>query len=242
MTDDLSAATLGALLGDRPLRSYPAVVSTEADALAWARAGGPHGAVVTAEYQASPRGRAGFPWSTPAGRSLGFSIILRPELPAEREGWLYLVATSALADVAGTGATTTWPDTVRYGDRVVAQLAVQTDVDPRRVSWAVVSVVISDAEPPRGPLLARAIVALETAMALPLDRLLADANARCATIGHHVRARLVPMGPRGIVVEGRAARVDDSGALVVETESGRAQPVRPQDLGVLDVTEPADRV
>ncbi|HWH34036.1 MAG TPA: hypothetical protein VNT56_01805 [Acidimicrobiales bacterium] len=56
--DDLSAGVLAAALPDRPLRSYPAPLSTEADALAWARAGAPVGAVVVADYQAAPRGRS----------------------------------------------------------------------------------------------------------------------------------------------------------------------------------------
>ena len=59
LDDDLAADALAADLPGRPLRSYPALLSTEADALAWARAGGPGGAVVVAGYQASPRGRAG---------------------------------------------------------------------------------------------------------------------------------------------------------------------------------------
>lgn len=235
MTDDLSTATLEPLLGERPVRCYPAVVSTEADALAWARAGGPHGAVVAAEYQASPRGRAGFPWSTPPGRSLGFSVLLRPDLPAAREGWLYLVAASALADVAGDGTTIQWPDTVERAGKVVAQVAVQSDVDPTSVRWAVVSILVPDTTPPRGPLLARAVESIEARRTSPPERLLADATARCGTIGRNVRARLVPMGPRGVVVEGRATGLNDEGSLLVETGSGRIQPVRPQDLGLLDV-------
>ena len=236
---DVATATLERLLGGRPVRCYPAVVSTEADALAWARAGGPHGAVVVAEYQASPRGRAGFPWSTPPGHSLGFSVLLRPDLPVDREGWLYLVAACALADVAdvsGSGTTIRWPDTVERDGTVVAQVAVQTDVDAMSVRWAVVSVLVADAASPRGPLLARAVEAIEARRTSPPEPLLADATARCSTIGRRVRARLVPMGPRGIVVEGRASRLNDEGSLVVETDSGRVQPVRPQDLGVLEVS------
>jgi BirA family biotin operon repressor/biotin-[acetyl-CoA-carboxylase] ligase len=67
LDDDLAADVLAADLPGRPLRSYPALLSTEADALAWARAGAPDGAVVVAGYQASPRGRAGLPWQVQQG-------------------------------------------------------------------------------------------------------------------------------------------------------------------------------
>ena len=59
--DDLSAEALAAVLPGRPIRAYPALLSTEADALAWARAGAPSGALVAAAYQAAPRCRAGLP-------------------------------------------------------------------------------------------------------------------------------------------------------------------------------------
>ena len=43
---------LDELLGDRPLRSFAAMMSTEAEALRWARQGGVAGSVVVAAYQA----------------------------------------------------------------------------------------------------------------------------------------------------------------------------------------------
>ena len=52
--DDLAAETLAAALPGRPLRSYPALLSTHADALAWARAGGPAGV----REVSRPHGRA----------------------------------------------------------------------------------------------------------------------------------------------------------------------------------------
>lgn len=55
LSTDLSAHALAEALPGRPVRSYPAMLSTEADALAWARAGADDGAVVVAGYQAAPR-------------------------------------------------------------------------------------------------------------------------------------------------------------------------------------------
>ena len=62
------------------------MLSTESEAAAWARAGAPEGAFVVAGYQASPRGRAGISWQVDHHHDLAFSLILRPQLPALREG------------------------------------------------------------------------------------------------------------------------------------------------------------
>ena len=53
--------------------------STSDDARALAAAGAPEGTVVFAEEQAAGRGRRGNIWMAPPGRSLLFSLLLRPE-------------------------------------------------------------------------------------------------------------------------------------------------------------------
>ena len=64
---DLDPDVLAQALPGRPVRSYPALLSTDADAQAWARTGASAGAVVVADYQASPRGRGGLPWTVRPG-------------------------------------------------------------------------------------------------------------------------------------------------------------------------------
>lgn len=118
-------------LAGREVRAYPALVSTEADALAWARAGASSGSVVVAGHQVSPRGRGGFPWEIDPGRDIAFSMVLRPGLPPEREGWVYVVAVSALADVIG--GRIAWPDEVRVDGGRAGAVSVQ--VGPE-LEWA----------------------------------------------------------------------------------------------------------
>lgn len=227
LSGDLDAALLEQLLPGRAVRSYPALLSTEADALAWARGGAPAGALVAAEYQVSPRGRAGLEWRPEPGRSLCFSVVLRPRLPAPREGWLYAVAVSALADVAG--GEIEWPDTVAGAGAV----GVHAELGPLGVAWAVVNLLVERAEPPRAPLLARLVEAVERRLAEPSARVLADYLPRCATVGRALEARLVPTGPGGVTVAGVARTVLADGALVLEEEGGRRVAVRPQALAVL---------
>ena len=237
MSGDLAADRLAPALGARPFRSYPALLSTEAEAMAWARSGAPAGAVVVADYQASPRGRGGWPWRVRPGHGLGFSVVLRPDLPPEREGWLYVVVSVALADELGE-ARFTWPDTVTTPDgAVLARLGAFVQLGPKRTEWAVVTVLVEDAAPPRGPLLAGLAEAVERRLGEPADAVLGGYTPRCTTLGRPVRARMIPLGPAGPAVVGEAVDVLADGALVLRTALGNRVAVRPHLLGVLEPGE-----
>ena len=232
---DLTAEALAEHLGARPLRAYPALLSTEADALQWARAGAPSGAVVVADYQASPRGRGGWPWTVVPGHGLGFSVVVRPELPEEREGWPYVAVGAALADALGADARTVWPDEVVVdGERAAAYAVATQPVDGAR-SWAVVTVHLPGADAPRGPLLRRALDAIEGRLDDRADDVVARYTERCATLGARVRARMVPLGPAGVELEGDAVACKPDGALTLDMGGGRRVAVLPQHLGLLDV-------
>ncbi len=225
---ELGEALERALPG-RPFRFYPAVLSTEADALAWARAGAPQGAIVTAGYQASPRGRAGFEWDV--GDRLAFSLVLRPRLPAPREGWVYTVAVSGLADALGEEATIEWPDTVCRGGVRVGAVGAHVEVGPVGVEWAVVNILSHEPDP---ELVARIVGAIETRLAEASAPVLAAYLRRCDTIGRRVLARLVPLGPGGPEASGEAVSSSVDGSLVVETAEGRRLAIPPQSLGLLE--------
>ena len=220
-------------LPSRPFRFYPAVLSTEADALAWARAGAPQGAVVTAGYQASPRGRAGFEWDV--GDGLAFSLVLRPRLPAPREGWVYTVAVSGLADALGEEATIEWPDTVHCRGVQVGAVGAHVEVGPLGVEWAVVNVLIHEPDP---ELVARIVEAIEARLPEASAPVLAAYLRRCDTIGRRVVARLIPLGPGGPEASGIAVSSSPDGSLVVETPEGRRLAIPPQNLGLLEQAPP----
>jgi BirA family biotin operon repressor/biotin-[acetyl-CoA-carboxylase] ligase len=234
VSDDLAYEAVSAALPGRAVRTYPALLSTDADARAWGRGDAPDGAVVVADYQASPRGRAGLPWTVEPGSGLGFSVVLRPALTTEREGWLYTVALAALADVVGDDAIIRWPDEVEVRGERAAAVGVYAELGAAGVTWAVVTVLLPQAAPPRAPLLAQAVAALEARLAQRPDGVLTDYLARCATLGRTLRARLIPMSPGGPQVVGQAVDCRLDGALVLATDAGRHVPVRPQDLGLLE--------
>jgi BirA family biotin operon repressor/biotin-[acetyl-CoA-carboxylase] ligase len=88
--------------------------STNADVAALARGGAAEGVVLVAEIQSAGRGRLGRTWSAPARSSIVVSVLLRPEVPTARLGWLPLLAGVALADAVGkvavVDAALKWPN------------------------------------------------------------------------------------------------------------------------------------
>ncbi len=88
--------------------------STNDDVLEMARAGGPEGVVVVADYQTAGRGRLDRSWQAPPGSSLLVSILVRPHLPPEDA---HLVSTAvavaaveACDEVAGVAPVIKWPN------------------------------------------------------------------------------------------------------------------------------------
>ena len=241
MSTDLAADEVAAVLADRPVRSYPALLSTETVAMAWAREGAPHGAVVVADYQVSPRGRGGLPWKVTPGHSLGFTVLLRPDdLSPEREGWPYVASSLAITDVVGGPAVgLEWPDTVltEKSALTLASIGVHVELVPLRTEWLTVTVLVRNTKPPRAPLLAPLVIALERRLSAPPDTVLAAYRERCTTLGRQVRARMIPMGPGGPELTGEAVDVLADGALVLLTARGSRVAVRPQNLGLLEAPE-----
>lgn len=70
------------------------VAAATADPDAW-----PHLSVLRAREQTAGKGRAGRTWATADVRALTFSVLLRPNAPRERWGWLPLLAGLAVVRV-----------------------------------------------------------------------------------------------------------------------------------------------
>lgn len=91
--------------------------STHTDLAARAREGAAgSGTVLVAEEQTAGRGRLDRGWSAPARSGIFVSVLLRPDVPVERWGWLPLLAgvatASALARTAGVDVALKWPNDV----------------------------------------------------------------------------------------------------------------------------------
>lgn len=233
---DLSRAAVESVLPGRAFRTFRALLSTEAEAMRWARQGAPDGAVVTAGYQASPRGRSGLSFDelNDPDHGLGFSLVVRRNLPATAEGWLYPVAVLGAFDAIGGDAAIEWPDRLVRDDMTQAAAGVQAEAIGEMLRWAVVTLFVPAAEAPRAELLAAMVEAIEARLEQPADILRADYQDACGTFGRHVRARLLPLGPAAPTHAGIAVDLAPDGGLVIEERSGAHVVIDPQSLGFLD--------
>ena len=202
--------------------------STNAVVADRARAGEPAGLVVVAESQTAGRGRLERTWVSPPRAGLTFSVLLRPDVAADRWGWLPLWAGTAVAlavrEQTGVDALLKWPNDVLVGGRKLGGLLAEVPVPGAVVLGIGLNVTTGvDELPPEATSLRlsgatttdREIVLREVLRRLS-DQLSArdpDAYRRlCATVGSRVRVEL----PGGQVREGLAEEVDASGRLVVD--------------------------
>ena len=108
------------------------VGSTNDEVRALAQAGAADGLIVLAQHQTAGRGRRGAAWFSPAGESLAFSILVRPEEPKALWPRLALAAGLAVAEAVetfGPQAGIKWPNDVWIGQRKVAGILVEAGSD-----------------------------------------------------------------------------------------------------------------
>ena len=130
ITTDLHPGALLRELGaNRLCRSivlFDRVDSTNAAAMRSARSNPTEGTLFIAEEQTMGRGRAGRSWTAPPGKSLLFSLLLRP--PREAGGLtplLAIAAARALGESCG-GIMIKWPNDLYIGGRKAAGILAES--------------------------------------------------------------------------------------------------------------------
>jgi BirA family biotin operon repressor/biotin-[acetyl-CoA-carboxylase] ligase len=197
--------------------------STNDRARVLAVAGAPHGTLVTTGLQTAGRGRQGRTWTTPPGRALLMSLVLRAP-----DRMLPLAAAVAVAETAGPDAMIKWPNDVLLDGRKVA--GILAEARPQD-GWAVLGMGINVALRPddfpeelrasAGSLgleprdvegfLERLLATLERTLALEPAALLDAWRARDALYGREVA---------WADGSGRAGGIDGDGRLVVALPDG----------------------
>ncbi len=130
-------ADLGPLLHTarfgRAVRGYRTAGSTNTEAVRWAEAGAPEGALVVAEHQTAGRGRLGRAWTDTSGQGLLLSVVLRPSLPADRLGLVTLAGGVAVAEAveawtAPVAPRIKWPNDVLLGGRKCCGMLLESSL------------------------------------------------------------------------------------------------------------------
>lgn len=255
-------ATAGLRLrgGDAALEVHDEVGSTNDRAAALAAEGAAEGALVVALRQTAGRGRHGRVWASPPG-GLYFSLVLRPDEAMVRRLPATLLAGLAVAEAieqvapGEPRAELKWPNDVhlagrkvsgvlgeltrdRAGSLLVLGFGVNVATDPAARSPELQPIATSIAAvrgraPDPAALLGAILARFDAHYALVRDgggaTVLAAASARMPILGKPVRVRLMDR-----VLEGRAAGLNATGGLMVESEgrretvvAGEVEEVRP---------------
>ncbi len=239
-------------------RYYDEIESTNAEAKSLANAGAPEGTVVIAECQTAGRGRLGRRWTSPAGKGLLFSVILRPEMPMSDVHLFTVVAAAAACEgierEAEVQVQIKWPNDLFIGDRKAGGILMEVAGEQDEVEWIVVGLGINVnteyGELPVG--LRRSAVSLKMAtgdmvdrsdllvsLLLSLEKHYGDA-ARNGFGGaldsfrrrDYLLSRGVSVETREGLVAGKASGIDDRGALLVELGPQRVRRFHSGDVSV----------
>ena len=210
----------------RPRVHHRLTDSTNERARELAAAGAPHGTLVTADEQRAGRGRQGRTWSAPAGSAVLMSVVLR-----DVSETLPLAAAVAVCEAVAPGCLIKWPNDVLVDGRKLAGILVEgrpqegwavlgigvnvaTSEFPRELAETATSLVLAGAAASVDWTLAALLTTLDHWLPCPPEEVLAAWRPRDALLGQTIRWE---NGSK----EGVAAGIDSSGALLVETASGR---------------------
>ena len=222
---------------------FPSVTSTNDVARKLAAEGAPEGTVVVADWQSAGRGRGGRAWEAPPSAALLVSILFRPTIFSEQSGRMTMVcglaAAEAVETVTGLSVGCKWPNDLLLGEKKFAGILIETAIQGRDMIWAIAGLGMNvnfrfSGEDP----LSQVATTLFAAAGHTYDRALLLAgmlsrvqywyehvssqdllqawNHRCRTIGKRIRLET----PDGLVEEGAAEAIDESGALWVRLDNG----------------------
>lgn len=211
------------------------------DAEAW-----PHLSVLVADSQLAGRGRAGAQWVTSPGCALTCSVVIDPEsVPQLPLTWLPLAVGLAVREAAAPWISShlKWPNDVvadahspdpawGWGPKIagilcerhpsgaiVAGIGVNCLRAEFPVPWAASIEELAPHAPHPRELLTRVGEALAVTLAVPPPRLRAQYEAASTVVGQNVTVSV----PGGQVLSGDVIGIDEDGALLLRTESGRVR-------------------
>jgi BirA family biotin operon repressor/biotin-[acetyl-CoA-carboxylase] ligase len=219
-----------------PVRFEEVTPSTQAVALALAADGAPEWTLVAAGHQTEGRGRSGRAWVDEPGRSLLFSLVLRPVVRPDEAGLLTLLAGLSLAEaceeVADQRVMCKWPNDILVAGHKAAGILAESVLAGDAFAYVVLGLGVNLGDPPDALADVAAVDADAETVLTAFLRVFADGyqpqhpafaaqvrsryRERCATIGERVHA----ITTDGARVDGVAIDIDETGGLVVRTPVG----------------------
>ncbi|MFF0272332.1 biotin--[acetyl-CoA-carboxylase] ligase [Streptomyces sp. NPDC004330] len=218
----------------------------------------PEGAVLVAEEQTSGRGRLDRTWTAPARSGLFLSVLLKPQVPVHRWGWLPLLtgvaAATGLAKAAGVDMSLKWPNdllvSVAGEERKAGGILAERAGADAVVVGLGINVTLREDElpvPAAGSLLLAGAVSTDRDTLLRAvlrslgewygDWVRADGDPTASGLQATYAAGCATLGrrvradlPGERMLEGEAVALDGDGRLVVATEGGGTEAVGAGDI------------
>ena len=242
---ELLKMRLGHSLFSSHIYYQASIDSTNAVAKALAGQGAPEGALVITEEQTAGRGRRGKSWVSPPGANLLFSVLLRPAMEGDRVFVLTMVLAlaglKAVRRVTGVKAMIKWPNDLYVGTKKLSGILTEFSVREKQVDWAVPGMGINvgwHPDVPEGGGVPATSLLEETGHRVSRNDLLFEIltgfeplyrevvrgsmkalykewNQNCLVLG-----KAVVVESERERIEGRALRIDDCGALIIEDAKG----------------------
>lgn len=239
------------------LHWFNSIDSTNNEAKKLAQAGAPHGTVLLAGHQSGGRGRMGRSFSSPEGKGIYLSVILRPRCPAKELMHLTCAAGVAMCDAveqtAGFRPGIKWINDLVADGKKLGGILTELSVDPKSglVRYAVVGIGINCSQEPEDfpPDIRDIAISVQTVTGQPLERerlasamirALWDMDSRllCHEFLEAYRADCITLGQPVAVLSneekryGTALDVDAQGSLTVRFEDGTVQSVNSGEVSV----------
>lgn len=201
----------------------------------------PDGSVFIAEVQTHGKGSRGRGWTSPRGTGIWHSILLKPDIPPSEVSQITLIAGLAVCRAVGLGAKIKWPNDIVIGGKKICGILTEMSAEIDMVNYVVCGIGVNvnmesfDSEIQhratsmyiesgekyrRNEVIARLLNEFEDCYKKFLDgglsAVLDEYKRNCVTIGREVSVIF-----KKETVLGTAVDVDETGALVVETENGK---------------------
>jgi BirA family biotin operon repressor/biotin-[acetyl-CoA-carboxylase] ligase len=233
----------------RDIRVFQETTSTNDVVEKLARDGVKEGVVVIAESQTRGRGRLGRKWTSPRGRGLWFSVLLRPDLRPQEATRLTIASATALRRAietqTGLKARIKWPNDILVNGRKTAGILTELSAEPDHIKYVIlgigVDVNLSPADLPAE--LRKVATSLKAELGGPVARpelavaILRELDRDYGRVGPNEFGALadeweehgttigheVVISMGGRQVRGRAESLGEDGELLVRTEHGRLE-------------------
>ncbi len=138
IVDDLNTSVVG-----REIKYYSVLESTNERAKQLAKEGYNEGTVVIADEQTGGKGRLGRRWFSPPGSGLWLSIILYPELEADRVPLMTIIASLAVYDVIESLGLITeikWPNDILIKGHKVCGILSEMSVGSTGINYVITGI------------------------------------------------------------------------------------------------------